>query len=341
MNIPCVHEKESTDEDLEAPLEDDLEESEVNTSLSADLATWADQFQVKHNAVDGLLKILRSRGHTDLPSCSRTLLKTSRVLKTEYKSNVEMDEERLNKKRTYKHNSKYMNSSDDDQPRWENPPKHKRAKETPLSPPPASMGTSYNASIEQRGNGISWQPGDRAENVPTWAKNIQDTLQVLVRKVESLEEIQRGAIQLFRRTFPESIEVAIVELEVAQTQAELQDLEERLKDTDYRNKVVSHLSLKSGTNPGQCVRRVMRAMASNLVWSAYSLRGRKGKLALLGTVLCMTIKQAVMKWRPGLGEKEIEVLIAETLKHAPSVHIKAQAQWQRELKEDKQAESAE
>ncbi|KAK0133110.1 hypothetical protein N1851_031514 [Merluccius polli] len=87
--------EESIDEDPEEPLEDDLEQStdedpdDDDTSLSADLATWAGTFQVKHNAVDGLLKILRSHGHSHLPSCSRTLLKTPRVVKTIQKSGME------------------------------------------------------------------------------------------------------------------------------------------------------------------------------------------------------------------------------------------------------------
>lgn len=38
-----------------------------------------------------------------------------------------------------------------------------------------------------------------------------------------------------------------------------------------------------------------------------------------GCDLCL-IPDAVMKWKAGLGKKEIESLIAETLKHAPA-HI--------------------
>ncbi|KAK0133111.1 hypothetical protein N1851_031515 [Merluccius polli] len=163
----------------------------------------------------------------------------------------------------------------------------------------------------------------------------EDTLQVILRRLDTLEENQRQAIQLLRRNGERSIE-APVELEVAQTTTDLEDLEERLKVSDFRKKVVSHLRLVGGSNPGDCVRRVMRTIAANLVWSSFSLRGKKGKLPLLGTAVCTTIKQAVMKWKPGLGEKVVEVLIAETLKHAPSAHLKAQAyvQTRRDLEED-------
>ncbi len=37
-------------------------------------------------------------------------------------------------------------------------------------------------------------------------------------------------------------------------------------------------------------------------------------------VTSVLIPDAVMKWKDGLGEKEIESLIGETLKHAPA-HI--------------------
>ena len=57
--------------------------------LEDDLINWINNFQVKHNAVDSLLKILKQSGHTDLPSTARSLLSTARVVDTQIKSGME------------------------------------------------------------------------------------------------------------------------------------------------------------------------------------------------------------------------------------------------------------
>lgn len=76
------------DENYMTDLEDMTDHND-KSSLGTDLATWASQFQVKHNAVDHLLKVLQQHGHTDLPSTARTLLKTPRHLATIQKSGME------------------------------------------------------------------------------------------------------------------------------------------------------------------------------------------------------------------------------------------------------------
>ncbi|KAK5848787.1 hypothetical protein PBY51_008480 [Eleginops maclovinus] len=55
---------------------------------------------------------------------------------------------------------------------------------------------------------------------------------------------------------------------------------------------ISHLNLVGGSNPGECVRRVLRSVASNFVWSSYNVRGKKGKLPLLGTAVGSTMKRS-------------------------------------------------
>ncbi|KAJ8272771.1 hypothetical protein GJAV_G00093240 [Gymnothorax javanicus] len=165
---------------------------------------------------------------------------------------------------------------------------------------------------------ISTGDGDQREAMPTWAKNINAILEVLLRKVETIEQNQREALLLLRANRRGDPGEATVELQQAQTQAKLANLEEHLQN--ITKKMISHLSLVCGSNPGKRVRRVLRSVAPNYVRSSYSLRGKEGKLPLLGTAVGSAIKQAIMKWKPGLEEKEVELLIADFLKHAPSAH---------------------
>ncbi|KAJ4927320.1 hypothetical protein JOQ06_015053 [Pogonophryne albipinna] len=61
------------------------------------------------------------------------------------------------------------------------------------------------------------------------------------------------------------------------TPAELKEASEKLRDADYRKKLIDYLSLLGGTTPGDTVRRIMRQIGTNGLWANYSLKGRKGK----------------------------------------------------------------
>jgi hypothetical protein len=63
-----------------------MEEEDI---LADDLVNWTNQFQVNHNALDALLKILKKHGHSSLPSTARTLLKTVREVETKSVSGME------------------------------------------------------------------------------------------------------------------------------------------------------------------------------------------------------------------------------------------------------------
>lgn len=69
--------------DTESDNESDLD------SFQDELALWATDFQVKHNALNALLRLLKKSGHRDLPATARTLLHTVTEVKTEIKSDME------------------------------------------------------------------------------------------------------------------------------------------------------------------------------------------------------------------------------------------------------------
>ncbi|CAM4681861.1 unnamed protein product [Leuciscus chuanchicus] len=146
----------------------------------------------------------------------------------------------------------------------------------------------------------------------------EETLEVLLRKVDSLAATQREILILLRTRQGHQRAEDLLELSVAQSKEELEALDQSLKDSDFRKRVIHHLSLIGGANPGDCVRRVMRAVATNIVWSHFSLKGKREKLPLIDTTLCKVIKHAVMKCKSDLGEKDVECYIAETLKHVPA-----------------------
>ena len=51
-----------------------------NENLAAGLIDWVNKYQIKHNAVDSLLKILKDNGHDQLPGLARSLIKTARYV---------------------------------------------------------------------------------------------------------------------------------------------------------------------------------------------------------------------------------------------------------------------
>ena len=65
--------------------EDDLNDE----SLQVELASWANEFLVKHNAMDSLLALLKKSGHPNLPSYARTLLGTTRSISVQVKSGMD------------------------------------------------------------------------------------------------------------------------------------------------------------------------------------------------------------------------------------------------------------
>ncbi|XP_046893968.1 uncharacterized protein LOC124479307 isoform X2 [Hypomesus transpacificus] len=262
----------------------------------------------------------------------------------EDKSAVETEEDQPRKK---KRPNKFGDSSEDEGSSWEvepmkktkrraklpTPPRPKKAKISdpfPNPPPPTLATDGTDDELPESQHSMTLTQHFVEDKRPSWPatawepRKLQDTLQVLLRKVETIEASQREILLLLRRSQGRQSEEPALNFVAAQCVKDLQDLEERLKMNEFRKRVIHHLSLTGGATPGECVRRVMRSVATNAVWSCYSFKGKREKLPFIGTTVCTTIKQAVMKWKTGLGEEVVEILIGETLKHAPAQTIKAQ-----------------
>ena len=60
-----------------------------NDCFKSDLAAWVTEFQIKQNAVDAILKLLKRSDHHDLPCACHTLLHTARHVETQVKSGLD------------------------------------------------------------------------------------------------------------------------------------------------------------------------------------------------------------------------------------------------------------
>ncbi|XP_051956476.1 uncharacterized protein LOC127625307 isoform X2 [Xyrauchen texanus] len=249
----------------------------------------------------------------------------------EYHSAVESDVDTY-RKRPQKKPARYDDSSDDETPLRATPRKRKHQdgpfpKKNLKKRPDKDLDESpifHSVSVAEYITEEERQTSARADHTKTQRPNdptkseLKETLEVLLRKVDSLAATQREILILLRKRQGHQRAEDILELNIAQNKEELEALDHRLKDLDFRKRVIHHLSLIGGANPGDCVRRLMRAVATNIVWSHFSLKGKREKLPLIDTTLCKVIKHAVMKCKSDLGEKDVECYIAETLKHVPA-----------------------
>ena len=74
---------------LGGPSTSEVDTGDEGDALGDHLSKWVNDFQVKQNAVDSLLKILKQFGHPNLPSSARTLLNTTRTIPVQNKSGMQ------------------------------------------------------------------------------------------------------------------------------------------------------------------------------------------------------------------------------------------------------------
>uniref|UniRef100_A0A0P4WA64 DUF4806 domain-containing protein n=1 Tax=Scylla olivacea TaxID=85551 RepID=A0A0P4WA64_SCYOL len=70
---------------------------------------------------------------------------------------------------------------------------------------------------------------------------------------------------------------------------ELDDLCTKLVDETLKRKLTLYLSSLGGHNLGDTVHRIFKRLGSNGVWSQYSLKRRKGKLAFTDLPICKVV----------------------------------------------------
>ena len=89
QNCSSTHNSIDLDEIRPDPYSSSSSDSEDDDVLAKGLGNWANKFLIKHNALDGLLVLLKENGHPNLPITARTLLQTERNITIQKKSGME------------------------------------------------------------------------------------------------------------------------------------------------------------------------------------------------------------------------------------------------------------
>ncbi|XP_072051270.1 uncharacterized protein [Amphiura filiformis] len=145
-------------------------------------------------------------------------------------------------------------------------------------------------------------------------------------KLQKLEEAQDEQLTLLRTLInrqPERGEAHEAEEDPLekplQTVEEFKDVSERLETQLFRKKMIRHLSLVGGHDLNETIRRVMRKLGTNNLWSSYSVLGRKGKLSIKDSPFYKVIVKACMKNHPQAKEVGIEKGLGDYLKRTPNL----------------------
>ncbi|XP_064173682.1 uncharacterized protein LOC135244925 [Anguilla rostrata] len=266
-----------------------------DSSLCEELRAWANEFSIKPNALDALLKILQQHGHQELPSTSHTLMQTSRDVFAQWVFKNFLLPTMLHKK-----------------PSSINFRREVRSPQLgiPASPNPSSFADEFSTFC------ATAQMESRAQDQTT------EFQRVVLQQLATITETQIEITQMLRRlkrNEPGAVRVSVLDaLDPAKSEDELQVLEDQLQDKEHQRKMTQYLSTMGGKDLADGVRRVMLAIATHTVWSNYSVHGKKGKKPLKNMTVYSVILRAVMASRPNDTLADVAVQVQETLKHAPA-----------------------
>ncbi|KAF4115415.1 hypothetical protein G5714_002904 [Onychostoma macrolepis] len=110
------------------------------------------------------------------------------------------------------------------------PPSQDLPEDVEEPPRPSSMASTEYSNAER-------QPWTRPSRDFSMPKDLKETMQVLLQKVDSLAASQREILLLLRRNQGRQREDDILDLKTDQCKEELEDLENHLKDPEFRKKV--------------------------------------------------------------------------------------------------------
>ncbi|VDI56278.1 Hypothetical predicted protein [Mytilus galloprovincialis] len=98
---------------------------------------------------------------------------------------------------------------------------------------------------------------------------------------------------------------------------EMRDLEDKMKDDHFKNKLVQYLVSQGGHSRSDCIRRMMKKCGTNQLWAKYSLKGQKGKEAFTGHPLCRIVMKCCARVFPKSKVSDMEEVLIDFLKQAP------------------------
>ncbi|XP_069176989.1 uncharacterized protein [Procambarus clarkii] len=102
-------------------------------------------------------------------------------------------------------------------------------------------------------------------------------------------------------------------------EGDLNILNRKLAESSFRTKFVLLLTSVCGSDCATTVRRMMKKIGTNGLWSLYSLKGQKKKLAFLEKQeLYNVILKSSINAHPQVKVEDVTFQISEVLKHAPN-----------------------
>ncbi|XP_046899405.1 uncharacterized protein LOC124483157 isoform X2 [Hypomesus transpacificus] len=169
------------------------------------------------------------------------------------------------------------------------PPQPKKAKISdpfPNPPPPTLATDGTDDELPESQHSMTLTQHFVEDKRPSWPatawepRKLQDTLQVLLRKVETIEASQREILLLLRRSQGRQSEEPALNFVAAQCVKDLQDLEERLKMNEFRKRVLDSPSQPHWWGHSWRVRQESDAVGGNkCCLELLQLQGEKGEVA--------------------------------------------------------------